>query len=119
MFGGGQTPKDADSPYQPLGDIWAYDPAANTWSELKPAGTLPSARANPAMAYDPATHRLIMFGGFDGTETRFGDTWAYDPAANTWSELSPTGTLPPARAGSQMVYDCLKWPVDHVRGAVG
>jgi len=41
MFGGALTPKDVGSPGQPLGDIWAYDPGANTWTELKSSGTLP------------------------------------------------------------------------------
>ena len=50
-----------------LDDTWAYDPAANTWTELKPSGTLPSARSAHSMVYDPVTHRLIMFGGFGDT----------------------------------------------------
>ena len=44
------------------------------------------------MAYDPATHRLIMFGGDDADMFFPNDTWAYDPAANTWAELKPSGT---------------------------
>jgi N-acetylneuraminic acid mutarotase len=101
MFGG-YAGKDGGAA---LNDTWAYDPAANTWMELRPSGALPSARAACSMAYDPATRRLIMFGGRDDTGTRLNDTWAYDPAANSWSELRPSGTLPLGRAGHVMAYD--------------
>jgi N-acetylneuraminic acid mutarotase len=33
------------------------------------------------------------------------DTWEYDPAANTWSELVPEGDLPPVRFHHAMAYD--------------
>ncbi len=98
MFGGRSSETDF------LNDTWAYDPAANTWTELSPSGNLPPARGQSAMAYDPAAHRMIMFGGWN-LDTDFNDTWAYDPAANTWTELNPSGTLPPARSGHDLVYD--------------
>ena len=40
---------------------------------------------------------MILFGGASG-RTLLNDTWAYDLAANTWTELKPTGTVPSARA---------------------
>ena len=43
------------------------------------------------MAYDPTSGRLIMFGGSAGDGGRLDDTWAYDPAANAWTELKPSG----------------------------
>ncbi len=87
-----------------LNDTWAYDPAANTWTDLKPSGALPSARFVPAMAYDPKTDRVIVFGG-RSADVRFNDTWAYDPTSDTWTELKPAGPLPPERGGHEMVYD--------------
>jgi N-acetylneuraminic acid mutarotase len=87
-----------------LNDTWAYDPAANTWTELKPTGTLPSLRGNTPLVYDPSTQRLILFGGY-GPDRSLNDTWAYDTAANSWTELKPSGTLPPGRSGPAMVYD--------------
>ena len=88
-----------------LNDTWAYDPAANTWTDLKPSGALPVARAGPAMAYDPASGRMIMFGGRSGENQFLDDTWSYDPAGNSWTELSPSGNLPPARGQPAMAYD--------------
>ncbi|MBN1322110.1 MAG: hypothetical protein JXA87_14860 [Thermoleophilia bacterium] len=85
-------------------DTWAYDPAANTWTYLDPAGALPAARGSHAMAYDPTTRRIILFGGATLTD-RFNDTWAYDPAANTWTELALSGSAPSTHASATMAYD--------------
>ena len=88
MFGGWRCPPA-------LNDTWAYDPVANTWTNLDPSGTLPEARYGRRMAYDSSSRRVIMFGGSvaDGSKF-FDDTWAYDPAANTWTELSPGERCP-------------------------
>jgi N-acetylneuraminic acid mutarotase len=87
-----------------LNDTWAYEPAANTWTALDPAGDVPSPRGNHRMVYDSGLGRVILFGGYDGN-TELGDTWAYDPVANTWSELHPTGSVPAGREEHAMVYD--------------
>ena len=78
-----------------LNDTWAYDPVANAWTELKPSGTLPPPAPRHAMAYDPVTRRLILFGGFGEHRRSLNDTWAYDPAANAWTELKPCGHAAP------------------------
>jgi N-acetylneuraminic acid mutarotase len=85
-------------------DLWSYDLTANAWTELKPTGTAPSARALQAMAYDPTTGKLIVFGGYDG-RTYYGDTWAYDLTANVWTAVSRAGPAPAARQGHSLVYD--------------
>ena len=86
-----------------LGDTWAYDPAANTWTELWPKGTVPSARSSK-MVYDPTTRRIILFGGATQDEV-VNDIWAYDPSANTWTALTPSGTPPERRLGCALAYD--------------
>jgi TIR domain/Galactose oxidase, central domain len=88
-----------------LDDTWAYDPRASVWTELTPLGKVPPARSGHALAYDPVTHRLIMFGGFGDAGVPLNDTWAYDPEANAWTELTPLGTAPPTRSAHAMVYD--------------
>jgi ribosomal protein L7/L12 len=105
LFGGCS---DLSDPSGSLNDTWAYDLAANTWTDLEPAGSVPSARALHQMAYDPATGKVILFGGrsdYTDSSRFFNDTWAYDPAANTWTELHPAGDLPFARFGHPMVHD--------------
>lgn len=98
LFGGARDEEEF------LGDTWVYDPAPNLWTELSPAGDVPSARADHAIVYDAAGRRLIMFGGWSG-DTAFNDTWAYDPAGNNWTELHPSGDLPLARDSHAMVYN--------------
>jgi hypothetical protein len=114
MFGGCSDPLDPFClQYPPHNDTWAYDPAANTWTQPAPAGRLPPPRAAPTMAYDPITQRLILLGGFDRPIMVDGgilyhataDTWAYDPVANTWTELDPSGTVPPPRFSATAVHD--------------
>jgi len=100
MFGG------YDASGNLLNDLWAYDPAANNWALLTPSGTLPSARRFHSMVWDPAgAGRLIMFGGSDASGNLLNDLWAYDPAANNWALLTPSGTPPSARSYHSMVWD--------------
>jgi len=54
----------------------------------------------PAMAYDSARGRTVLFGGWNGAE--FGDTWEWD--GTTWQQLSPASP-PAARDGAAMAYD--------------
>ena len=50
------------------------------------------------MVFDPSSQRVIMFGGSNALTSKFyNDTWEYDPVANTWTELRPSGELPAAR----------------------
>jgi N-acetylneuraminic acid mutarotase len=97
LFGG----YDGSTQYN---DTWAYDPAANTWADLKPSGDLPAARDSQAMAYDPDDKMILLFGGWSTTR-QFDDTWAYDPARNSWTTLKTADGAPTARALHQMVYD--------------
>ena len=46
------------------------------------------------MVYDSARKKVILFGGAHDMTTDadcLGDTWAYDPAANRWTNLRPAG----------------------------
>jgi len=88
-----------------LDDTWAYDAASNSWFDLAPPGARPSARMSHAMAYDPVTRQMILFGGIDDIDTYFGDTWAYDFATNSWLNLNPAGQVPAGRYGHTLVYD--------------
>jgi N-acetylneuraminic acid mutarotase len=91
------------------GQTWSYDPAANRWTKLNPTGTSPPARGLASLVYCPELHRLVLFGGRawssgSATVTPLNDTWAYDPGVNAWTALSPAGEPPPARFGQAMTY---------------
>ena len=70
------------------------------WIELSPTNS-PPARSYLAMTYDPASGKVIMFGGDRGT-TYLNDTWSFD--GTTWTQIA-TQSAPPARAAAQMTYD--------------
>jgi hypothetical protein len=87
----GATPAGAGSP----------SPAAFTWTEQTPSAS-PPALYNPAMAYDPATGQMLLFGG-EGVDDSFpAETWVWN--GTTWAELSPA-TSPSGRAQATMAFD--------------
>jgi N-acetylneuraminic acid mutarotase len=74
-------------------DTWAYDYNANRWEELQPANP-PAPRVYHFMGFEPATNRVVMFGGvLDESdwphEPTINETWVYDVAANAWSQVFP------------------------------
>jgi hypothetical protein len=101
-----------------MNDTWSYDLDTNTWTELKPKGTLPCPRYGQCMVWDPDAERVLMFGGTGEASATLtwpeetnesdgdcGDLWAYDPVADAWIELEPSGPLPPGGLYQRMVYD--------------
>ncbi|MFH2007890.1 MAG: kelch repeat-containing protein [bacterium] len=106
MFGG----EGADG--TAMADTWTFDGA--TWTE--DMGAAPPARSRHAMAADPVSNTIILFGGrirtgFTGPQNDvpvyafFEDTWVYTPGAG-WTEATVTkpGGLD-ARQGHAMEYD--------------
>jgi hypothetical protein len=85
-------------------DVWVLTYANGVggtpaWTQLSPVGTPPSARLNHRTVYDPASNRLIVFGGSDATGT-LNEVWVLTHANGlggtpTWIQLSPPG--PPGR----------------------
>jgi Bacterial Ig-like domain (group 2)/Abnormal spindle-like microcephaly-assoc'd, ASPM-SPD-2-Hydin/Galactose oxidase, central domain/Protein of unknown function (DUF1573) len=83
-----------------LGDTWAWNGTAQTWTQLSPA-TSPSPRAFAGMSSGGATGGIVLFGGGDYTQN-LGDTWVWN--GSNWQQRSPS-TSPPARSGLSMVFD--------------
>lgn len=113
LFGGADVPRrtcgvSGPCPQEALGDTWTFDAAAGRWSQQQPSRA-PSPRYGAAMAYDEESQMLVLFGGAVRSASSFvndplGDTWTYDVATDTWTELSPAAS-PPARAWHRMAYD--------------
>ncbi len=75
------------------------------WTQLKAedaAGNPPS-RADASMVFDTANNRLLIFGGYDGTN-RLNDLWRWDIAGASFAEVSD-GTPPGVRQMHVAVYD--------------
>lgn len=97
LFGG-------QGPNGPLGDTWKF--SGGVWTNLtgvvgKGGSKVPSARAYPALADDPAAHGALLFGGL-GAAGALGDTWRY--AAGKWTSLT-VHAAPAARWASVLTYD--------------
>ena len=79
----------------PQADLWSFDLAKNTWTELTPKPS-PAGRDHYGMAFDSPRAKLIVFGG-SGAAT-LNDTWEYDPKLKTWQPATLEGAPPSARS---------------------
>lgn len=84
-----------------LSDLWAWD--GTTWRCLAAGG--PPARTFPAMAYDPISKNVVLFGGnrvLFGTESDtasfLNDMWSWD--GQEWRELDVEAPSPRAEAAT-------------------
>jgi hypothetical protein len=82
-------------------ETWAYDTAANRWTQMKPPSA-PTKRGAVDLAYDSKADRVILFGGSDENTLGFSDTWAYDFNTNSWKELAKG---PAHHLGARLAYD--------------
>ena len=68
-------------------------------------GAPPSARYIHSAIFDPVRDRMVVFGGYDGSGYR-DDVWELSLAGTpAWTELTPSGTPPSARAYHSAIYD--------------
>jgi hypothetical protein len=96
---------------------WIYDPSANAWSQSSPAKVVQGGGVFPAYfdgiamassAYDSSNGMIYLFGGrlnYGPGETFLNDLYAYDPTANSWTLLKPSGTPPAPRQKAAWAYD--------------
>jgi N-acetylneuraminic acid mutarotase len=87
-----------------LADLWLYDVAQNGWALITATGDSPAARFGHNATLDPASKRLLIFGG-QSSSTFFNDLWAFDPAATRWSQLTASASGPAPRYGAASAFD--------------
>jgi hypothetical protein len=75
--------------------------ASVRWTQRTPA-TSPPKREEAAMAFDAASGKTVLFGGFASSTSTLGDTWTWDGA--TWTQQHPA-TSPPPRLDAAMATD--------------
>lgn len=83
VVGGSSAGVDGAS-YQQYASVFAYDMAANRWTEVAP---LPQSYA--AMAVTAINGKVYAFGGLDGNGTPSAQSYVYDPALNAWTAKAP------------------------------
>ena len=90
-------------------DVWSFDFAASTWTQIQTTGTAPTGRANSAAVVDPGSNRLVLFGGNTSTDgltfTSQQDTWTLDLGSGAWTQVATSGTRPAARQFHGMAVD--------------
>ena len=92
LYGGG-TPSQ-------LRDTWEWD--GTTWS-LRNADSPGGVQA--ASAYDPIRRAIVRFGGQDGmTGIAARQSWSWDHAAGTWTNITP-GVTPNGSLGPSLIWD--------------
>ena len=97
-----------------LADVWVLSNANGlggtpTWTQLSPSGASPDPRSQLSAVYDHASNRMIIFGG-ESAAGYNNDVWVLSHANGiggtpTWTQMSPSGTIPPGRTGHSAVYD--------------
>jgi hypothetical protein len=88
----------------PLNDLWTFDIATNTWTEIEPTGERPPERFTPICAFDTGRNRFMVSTG-QGDDF-YGDVWAFDVTSNTWEELGQgSADRPKRRYGAGGAYD--------------
>jgi N-acetylneuraminic acid mutarotase len=113
---------DGHHPWFPIdiiSETWAYDVAKNTWENLNPGPIRPpEGLIGTRMAYDSESGVVILHGGLDVNSFRFSnDTWAYDSASNTWTNMRPAGA-PAGRNYHGLTYDAAADRVLSIAGGV-
>lgn len=85
---GGRSPTN----YVPLGDLYSFNPADNTWSLSVPWGDIPPKRYNHCMASDATGKRLVVFGGFDSVVVpAFSDIYILNVVTMQWTKGPDAG----------------------------
>lgn len=94
---------------------FVLDPlGAREWHAVPAQGTPPPARMAHAAVIDYDARRLIVYGGTDVDGSYLADVWALTlDGPPTWTELTPAGDPPPARANALSAWDALhdRWLV--------
>jgi len=88
------------------GDVtWQFDCSTRQWTELNPL-TTPLARYGHVMIYDDSVNSILLSCGNTAYQGHQDDTWSFDVASNTWTELSTSGN-PGALKWPGMAYDSI------------
>lgn len=73
-------------------ELWSYDAAGNTWTQVPPSGAWPAQRRFAAMAYDSRRDVFLLWGGVTASDNPFNDTWLFHPSTQRWEQLRPSAS---------------------------
>lgn len=87
-------------------DTWAYDGATASWT-MVPTSQQPGGRRGHRLIYDSLRGVHVLFGGESHLNFKYNDTWEFDAALGSWSQVT-TANSPPARHLHAMAYDAAR-----------
>ena len=104
MFGGYDSRVEPGTSTR-FNDIWEYDGATRTWSNVTPAGgAMPAGRSGHALGFDPVRRVVVLFGGWNQTSGYLNDTWEWNCVTRTWRQIAAS-VSPSRRHGTRLMYD--------------
>ncbi len=83
-----------------FGDTWIYDVSDTRWSQIFDSGA-PDARQFHAMATIPIDNNVLLFGGYNLSQTFLNDTWVFNSSVAKWVNKNPTFS-PTPRSNHEM-----------------
>jgi len=92
-----------------LFDVWSYSTATGRWTRRLKSDRFYNAFQRDAIALDSSSGQVVLYSTFvncvwDDPWYCGVETWIYDTRRNTFENVT-SGTEPPLRWGSRMVYD--------------
>ncbi|KAG0030836.1 Acyl-CoA-binding domain-containing protein 5, partial [Gryganskiella cystojenkinii] len=100
LHGGRSSP----SSFVPIGGLYSFNPADNTWIKPTAGGDTPPSRFNHCMASDATGKRLVVFGGFSGNQVALSDIYVLDVTTMQWKK-GPDAGNPVARGAPSCGID--------------
>ena len=108
LFGGRYRDADETGDYRLFKDLWAFDFASRTWSEIETGRGGPSGRYYPTVGWADETQTLYVFGGATNQDALViepaMDLWRWT-AGEGWVEVPTTGTPPSTRTFFGSAWD--------------
>ncbi|KAJ6443987.1 kelch-domain-containing protein [Purpureocillium lavendulum] len=86
--------------YQWFNDVWCYDPAVNTWTQLDCIGYIPAPREGHAASL--VDDVMYVFGGRTEEGSDLGDLAAFRISTRRWYTFQNMGPSPSSRSGHSM-----------------
>lgn len=96
IFGGRYRPSDVGGDYTLYNDLWAFDFAARSWTQLSDGSGGPAPRYFAAAAFDAESDTFYVYGGGINTSPTIlnlaTDLWSFKD--NTWTKVTVAGAAP-------------------------
>ena len=85
-------------------DTWVFDMTSQEWKQVTPGADVPTPRYGSCSGYDSENDVLYISHGFTNSG-RFDDTWAFDLAGQSWTEVSASDARPIKRCLHRCAFD--------------